>query len=75
MISKLKYEFSRNMVHNYTLYSYYNSIGYFDKATYISITFCELSAGKLVTKGTYAKMDEVKWLDSWQKTALKIPKK
>ena len=24
--------------------------------TYISITFCELSAGKLVTKGTYAKM-------------------
>ena len=27
-----------------------------EEDTYISITFCELSAGKLVTKGTYAKM-------------------
>ena len=54
MISKLKYEFFRNMVHNYTLYLYYNSIVYFDKATYISITFCELSAGELVTKGISA---------------------
>lgn len=27
-----------------------------DKDNYITITFCELSGGKLVTKGTYAKM-------------------
>lgn len=27
-----------------------------EEDTYISIIFCELSAGKLVTKGTYAKM-------------------
>ena len=27
-----------------------------EEDTYIFITFCELSAGKLVTKGTYAKM-------------------
>ena len=32
MRDKEKYEFSRNMVHNYTLYSYYNSIGDYDKA-------------------------------------------
>ena len=28
---------------------------------YISVTFCEKVDGKLVTKGTYAKMAEVIW--------------
>ena len=43
-----------------------------DKDNYITITFCELSGDKLITKGTYAKMAAVKWLDIWQRKILKI---
>ena len=42
------------------------------KDTYITITFCELSGEKLVTKGTYAKWPAAKWSDLWQKEGLKI---
>ena len=44
------------------------------KDTYITITFCELSGEKLVTKGTYAKKwPVVKWSDLWQKEGLENP--
>ena len=31
------------------------------KDTYITVSFCELSGNKLVTKGTYAKWPEGRW--------------
>ena len=44
-----------------------------DKDKYITVTFCEQSGDKLVTKGTYAKMargEMVRYI--WQKKKLKI---
>ena len=46
-----------------------------EEDTYIFITFCELFAGKLVTKGAYAKMARGEMIRFMTETALKIPKK
>ena len=45
------------------------------KDTYITVSFCELSGNKLVTKGTYAKMTRGRWSGSWQKEKLRILKR
>ena len=43
-----------------------------DKDKYITVTFCEQSGDKLVTKGTYLSWLVVRWSDIWQKKKLKI---
>lgn len=40
---------------------------------YLYITFCELSAGKLVTKGTYAKMARVEMVRFMAKNCIENP--
>ena len=45
-----------------------------DQDTYITVTFCEASGGKLITKGTYAKMARGEMVRYMAEMQIKDPK-